>query len=74
MTSVKGATHKVVVTMSFTSTWYFPHDDLMKIQDSVTRQYHDRIRTIQGDHPMKFKGYDYDITPLSDPFSIHDCN
>ncbi len=58
----QGKKYQVIVTMSFTSTWYFSHNDLNRIKDTVTRQFCERIKIIEKIFPMlRFKEYEWSV-------------
>ena len=57
------APYKVEVTLTFTSTWYFHHNDLMKIKDTVIRTTAGRLEKLEKQFPMfRFKDYDFKVT------------
>ncbi len=57
------APYKVVVTLTFTSTWYFRHNDLMKIKDTVIHTTAGKLRKLAKLFPMfLFKDYDFKVT------------
>ncbi len=59
--------YKVKVTLTFSCIWYFHHNDLMKIKDSVTRLYAGKIEKVMNLLPsMQFMNYEYQITEGKD--------
>lgn len=57
--------YTVEVTLTFKCNWFFAHNNMDKIQDAITRQYHTRIRRITKLMPMlQFIGYTYNVTKL----------